>query len=112
MYILFVGRSMSKTIVNGKFEWDLEKAEKNIKKHGISFEEILPMFDDPLFWERYDINNSTAEETRYIGTAKINGFTVVVSSYTERERIRIISARISSPEEEKRYEEWCKQFYS
>lgn len=28
-----------------------------------------------------------------------------------RERIRIISARISTNEEERRYEEWCRQFY-
>lgn len=103
---------MGKTVVHGNFEWDFDKAEANITKHGISFEEILPMFDDPLFWEQYDFEHSTAEETRYFGTAKVNGFAVVVSSYTERERTRIISARISTAEEEKRYEEWCRQFYS
>jgi len=42
----------------------------------------------------------------------VNGFAVVVSSYTESELTRIISARISTAEEEKRYEEWCRQFYS
>lgn len=103
---------MGKTVVHGNFEWDSDKAEANIKNHGISFEEILPMFDDPLFWEQYDSEHSKLDETRYFGTAKINGFAVVVSSYTERERTRIISARISTPQEEKRYEEWCKQFYS
>ena len=70
------------------------------------------MFDDPLFWEQYDSQNSTAEETRYFGIAKVKGFAVVVSSYTERGRTRIISARISTPKEEKLYEEWRKQFYS
>lgn len=103
---------MGKTVVHGNFEWDSDKAEANIKNHGISFEEILPMFDDPLFWEQYDSEHSKVDEIRYFGTAKINGFAVVVSSYTERERTRIISARISTAEEEKRYEEWCKQFYS
>lgn len=103
---------MGKTVVHGNFEWDSEKAETNIRKHGISFEEILPMFDDPLFWEQCDLKNSTADETRSFGTAKINNFAVVVCSYTERERIRIISARISTAQEEKNYEEWCKQFYS
>lgn len=102
---------MAKTVVHGRFEWDADKAEANKRKHGLSFEEILPMFDDPLFWEQLDFEHSTAEETRYFGTARINGFAVVVSSYTERERIRIISARISTNEEERRYEEWCKQFY-
>lgn len=103
---------MGKTIIHGNFEWDLDKAKTNIRKHGISFEEILPMFDDPLFWEQCDVENSTAEETRYFGTAKLKGFAVVVSCYTEKERVRIISARISTAEEERLYEEWCKQFYS
>lgn len=103
---------MGKTVVHGNFEWDEEKNKANIENHGMSFEEILPMFDDPLFWEQYDSEHSKFDETRYFGTAKINGFAVVVSSYTERERTRIISARISTPQEEKRYEEWCKQFYS
>ena len=102
---------MGKTIIHGNFEWDEEKAAINISKHNISFEEILPMFDDPLFWERLDIEHSTNEETRYLGTAKVNGFAVVVSAYTERTRTRIISARISTKEEERKYEEWCKQFY-
>ena len=83
---------MGKTVIHGRFEWDSDKAEANIRNHGISFEEILPMFDDPLFWEQLDTAHSTAEETRYFGIAKINGFAVVVSSYTERNRIRIISA--------------------
>ena len=103
---------MGDTIIHGNFEWDSEKAEANIKNHGISFEEILPMFDDPLFWEQYDFNHSTVDETRYFGIAKVKGFAVVVSCYTERKRIRIYSARISTPEEEKKYEEWCKQFYN
>ncbi len=103
---------MGKTVISGKFEWDEEKAAYNLRKHGLSFEEILPMFDNPLFWEKLDIEHSTGDETRYIGIAKINGFAVIVSSYTERERTRIISARISTKEEARKYEKWCKQFYS
>ena len=103
---------MGKTVVHGNFEWDADKNETNIAKHGMSFEEILPMFDDPLFWEQYDSEHSTDKETRYFGTARLNGFAVVVSSYTERERTRIISARIATAEEEKKYAEWCKKFYS
>lgn len=39
---------MGKTIIHGKFEWDEEKANINVQKHQISFEEILTMFDDPI----------------------------------------------------------------
>ncbi len=105
---------MGKNIIRGQFEWDEDKAAYNLRVHKILFEEILPMFDDPLFWEQIDIEHSTISETRYFGTAKIQGFVVVVCSYTKREqnsRTRIISARISTNEEEQKYEQWCKQFY-
>lgn len=104
---------MGKTIVHGNFEWDEEKAKENISKHGLMFEEILSIFDDPLFWEQMDFDNTTLEETRFFGVGKLNGFAVIVSCYTERNgRTRIINARISTSEEERKYEEWCKQFYS
>ena len=109
---MIVGNQMGENVIHGRFEWDKEKEAINIKKHGISFEEILPMFDDPLFWEKEDFAHSSLDETRYIGTAKVNGFSVIISCYTERERIRIISARASTKEEEKFYEQWCKQFYN
>ena len=31
-----------------QFEWDKPKAEKNINKHGVSFEEAKTVFGDPL----------------------------------------------------------------
>lgn len=104
---------MGKTVVHGNFEWDEDKEKTNIRKHSINFLEILPMFDDPLFWERLDTKESTETETRYVGTAKVDGFVVIVSSYTERSgRTRIINARIANKKEELKYEEWCKQFYA
>lgn len=30
------------------FEWDTEKAESNLQKHGVSFEEAATVFFDPL----------------------------------------------------------------
>jgi uncharacterized DUF497 family protein len=104
---------MGKTIVHGTFEWDEDKANENISKHGLRFEDILPIFDDPLFWEQTDFANSTLEETRFLGVGKLNNFAVIVSCYTERNgRTRIINARITTSEEERKYENWCKQFYS
>ncbi len=103
---------MGKMVIKGNFEWDEDKNKANISKHGISFEEILPMFDDPLFWEQYDESHSDEDETRYLGMARIEGVAVLVSSYVDRGRIRIISARVSTREEQRRYEKWCEQFYS
>jgi len=31
------------------FEWDSHKAEENLKKHGVSFEEAKTVFNDSLF---------------------------------------------------------------
>ena len=60
---MIVGNQMGENVIHGRFEWDKEKEAINIKKHGISFEEILPMFDDPLFWEKEDFAHSSLDET-------------------------------------------------
>lgn len=49
-------------VVHGKFEWDSNKNEINIKKHGLSFDAILEVFNDPYFIEKMDIEHSTLEE--------------------------------------------------
>ena len=32
----------------GRVEWDSRKAESNLKKHGVSFDEAATVFIDPL----------------------------------------------------------------
>ena len=91
-----------------RFEWDSEKNEKNRIKHGLSFEQILPVFDDPFFLERYDSAHSSEKEDRYFGLGCLQAVLVVATSYTENKRIRIISARLASPKEEEIYNEYCK----
>ena len=92
-------------VIHGKFEWDSNKNELNIKKHGFSFEEILEVFDDPYFIERVDSEHSTLEEERLIGVGNLNGFVIITTVYTERDRIRIISSRIATKQEEVYYYE-------
>lgn len=93
---------MERTIVCGRYEWDEEKNRANIRKHGISFEEVLPMFDDPLFWERHDESHSDGE-MRFIGIAPVAGLSIVVACFVERSRIRMISARRATSKERKGY---------
>ncbi len=93
---------------DNRFEWDSDKNEKNKIKHGLSFEQILPVFDDPFFFERYDKEHSSSEEDRYFGIGCIQGVVIVATAYTEKTRIRIISARLASPKEEEIYNEYCK----
>ena len=43
---------------DGRFEWDSGKNELTKKKHLLSFEEILEVFDDPAFLEIADTEHS------------------------------------------------------
>ena len=97
---------------DNRFEWDSEKNEVNKEKHGLSFEEILDVFDDPFFLERYDYLHSDAVEDRIIGIGSVNGIAIVTIAFTERERIRLISCRLASPTEEKVYYEYYKRLNS
>ena len=52
------------TIVSedGRFEWDSAKDKENRRKHLLSFEEILDVFDNPAFLEIDDVEHSNFEE--------------------------------------------------
>ena len=87
------------------FEWNEEKAEKNKKKHAISFEEAKSVFDD-VFAYIFDDELHSFEEDRFyiIGYSQSNK--LITISYTERNnKIRLISARLSNKHERKNYEE-------
>ncbi|HNQ95472.1 MAG: BrnT family toxin [Anaerolineales bacterium] len=87
------------------FEWDPEKAEKNLQKHEVSFEEASSVFDDPMFITVLDDEHSDDEE-RYITIGISNKTRLLLVAHTERDnRIRIISARKATKHEEKFYEE-------
>ncbi len=91
------------------FEWHPSKAKKNIKIHGISFDEASTAFKDTLSLTIYDPLHSD-EEDRFIliGNSYKNRILVVV--HTERKgKIRIISARKSTNNERKQYEENAKR---
>lgn len=87
---------------DGRFEWDSEKNKANKAKHSLSFEEILPIFDDPYFSYGYDEKHSLSED-RFKGVGSLLGAVVVVSSFVYRGRIRIINARRATKREEERY---------
>lgn len=94
---------------DNRFEWDSDKNKKNKEKHGLCFEQILPIFDDPFFLEYYDKEHSSEDEDRFFGLGSVQGVVVVATSYTERMRTRIISARLAMPKEEEAYNEFCKK---
>jgi uncharacterized DUF497 family protein len=92
--------------------WDEKKNQENIKKHGISFQEALPVFYDPYLMEFYDEKHSTATEDRYIVFGTIQGTIVLYAVYTERKgQIRLIMARRAQPQEETLYDKHLKETF-
>ena len=90
----------------------LEKARANIEKHGIAFEEILEVFDDPAFLTGYDFEHSEIED-RYYGIGNLNGILIVLVFFTEKkERIRLISARQADKELRDEYYDYFKKINS
>jgi uncharacterized DUF497 family protein len=90
--------------MNAEFEWDTEKADSNLLKHGISFEEATTVFFDPLSVTIPDPLHS-GEENRFVTTGLSNQQRQLVVVYSEGDsRIRIVSARLATPSERKKYE--------
>jgi hypothetical protein len=87
------------------FEWDQEKAESNLRKHGVSFEEASTVFKDTLSRTIYDPLHSSFREQRFvtIGLSGCDQLLVVV--HCDRgKKIRIISARRATRRERQNYE--------
>ncbi len=88
-----------------EFEWDSIKAKRNMKEHGVSFEEATTVFRDTLSITIADPDHSESEY-RFIDIGKSNRGKLLVVCYTERDdSIRIISARRAARAERENYEE-------
>ena len=82
-------------------EWDDEKYQLNVKKHGIYFEDAARIFLDENRIDDYDELHSDYED-RWKVIGKVRDVLVVI--YTERsEKYRIISARYATSDEEDEY---------
>lgn len=91
---------------NIEFEWDDEKAEGNVNKHGVSFEEGATIFNDPMIATVFDPDHSKREE-RYISIGvSVQGRLLVVVHTERKERIRLISCRKATSTERKTYENY------
>ncbi len=89
-----------------RFEWDTDKAGRNISKHGVSFEEASGVFDDPLFLTFADPDHSSVGEKRCLIIGESLQRRLLLVSYTERGgSVRIISARKATRRERRVYEE-------
>ncbi len=96
--------------MNTIFEWDEEKARINKRKHKVSFETAIHIFNDPLrltYQDRFENG-----EYRWQTIGKLGNEVVLLVAHTVRdsenntETIRIISARKATTTERKRYENY------
>lgn len=89
-----------------RFEWDRQKAAKNLRKHCVSFDEASTVFSDPLARIFDDEDHSENEPREIIIGHSATGRLVLVS-FTEKTAnlIRIISTRPTTNKERDDYEE-------
>ena len=86
------------------FEWDIEKAKGNERKHGVTFDEASTVFADPLSLTIHDPLHSENEE-RFILIGNSHKSRILIVVHTERaENIRIICARKATKNERSYYE--------
>lgn len=84
-----------------KLAWDAKKANKNLKKHGVRFSDVEPIFEDEraiIIPER--VNGE--ERLIIIGIDGLARILVVVCTVSG-DKVRIISARKAVSNESQRY---------
>lgn len=88
-----------------EFDWDPAKAELNLRKHGVSFEEASTVFGDWFGINMPDPKHSV-DEQRYILLGMSDRQRLLVVGYTDRPpHTRLISTRLATRRERKQYEE-------
>jgi hypothetical protein len=87
-----------------EFEWDPNKAARNLQKHGVLFSEAATVFDDPLSITVPDPDHSLDEDRLIIVGLSRQGLMLIVSFAEREDRFRIISARRLTRAERRDYE--------
>lgn len=85
-------------------EYDPRKAESNLKKHGVTFDEAATVLLDSMALVRED--DDAHGEARYVALGMSNAGRLITVCYTLRneETIRLISARKATSNERRQYE--------
>ena len=88
------------------YEWDPQKAARNLRKHGVSFDETITVFLDPLALT-FDDPDHSVDERRFITIGLSTKQRLLFVAHADRgeERIRIISARRATRGEKHAYKD-------
>jgi uncharacterized protein len=91
------------TISHVEYEWDDDKADANLRKHGVDFADAALVLEDELALTSRDLYSENEERYVTIGRDPYGRLLVVV--YTWRgESLRLISAREANSRERRYYE--------
>jgi len=87
-----------------RFEWDRRKAASNLRKHGVSFDEALTVFRDPLARIFDDEDHSMREACEIIIGHSMKQRLLVISFVDRQEAVRLVNARKATRREREDYE--------
>ena len=86
------------------YEWDAAKAAANRRKHGVRFSEAIIALEDPLSMTMIEPDSNG--EPRWVSVGIDANDRVLVTVFTMRGAlVRIISSRLATPSERRRYQE-------
>ena len=88
-----------------RFDWDQVKANANLKKHGVTFEDARSVFFDEFAVQFFDEDHSSEEE-RFLLLGLSSDAKLLLVCHCEREQgnvVRIISARRATKREAAHY---------
>ena len=88
-----------------EFEWDSAKSASNAEKHGVTFDEALTVFSDPLARLFDDPDHSTEEKREIIIGHSVHQRLLVICFTQRGTRIRLITARQATRLERQDYEQ-------
>jgi uncharacterized DUF497 family protein len=88
-------------VISGEFEWDSTKAESNVRKHGVTFEEAAGALADLNSVEIADAIHP--ENTITLAMSPHARVLYIVTTLRDNDRTRIISARKATKHEERIY---------
>ncbi|HUG04106.1 MAG TPA: BrnT family toxin [Steroidobacteraceae bacterium] len=84
-------------------EWDSDKADSNLKKHGVNFEEAATALLDPMALAQEDAASEGESRWVLIGMSAHMRLLTVVYTLRRQDRVRLISARKATRKEAKHY---------
>ena len=84
------------------YEWEPAKAKSNFTKHGVHFADAVSVLEDDLALTVRDPFSEEEERLITLGMDSLSRILVVIYVW-RKEKIRLISARLSTPQESRQY---------